>query len=86
MFFHYSCLSRCNFLKLPLQEVLDKFDEKILYSLVLCYLKDRLYYNTNASATSWSDEEDERLKYSSSPGNSTLIAVTASSLTGIKIT
>lgn len=48
--------------------MLNKCDEQILDNLILCYLKDRSYYDTTAIVSSWSDEEDERQKYSSSPG------------------
>lgn len=51
-----------------IQEVLNKCDGDLLHCLILCYLKDRYYYDNSAVPASWSDEEDERQKYSSSPG------------------
>lgn len=55
------------------QEILGKCEEKIVHQLILCYLKDRLYYDASSIASSWSDEEDERQKYSSSPGDNIII-------------
>lgn len=50
------------------QEALNRCDAQIIYNLVLCNVENRAYYDTSATASLWSDEEDERRKCSSTQG------------------